>query len=94
MRLFWVVILFYSIGSFSQQKNISKIDNHLNSVLSFSEDEYFIKSFVETNPNYDVYYIQQKFNDIEIHNAISTMSIKNGEVKSFKNKFIDKTKAL
>ena len=86
---FLCIVSFYQ--TFSQQKNILKIDNHLNEVLSFSEDEYFIKSFVETNPNYDVYYIQQKFNDIEIHNAISTMSIKNGEVKSFKNKFIDKS---
>ena len=59
--------------------------------FSVSKKKYNIKSSVETNSNYDVYYIQQKFNNLEIHNAISTMSIKDGEIKSYSNRFIDES---
>ncbi len=75
--------------SYSQEKNKSKIDNYLVEKFSLNNNQYSIKSFVETNPNYDVYYIQQKFNNVEVHNAISTLAIKNGEVKSYNNRFID-----
>ena len=87
-----LILLLFTFTNFlfSQEKNKTKISNFLNEKLSLTDQQYFIKSSVETNPNYDVYYVQQKFNNIEIHNAISTMSIKNGEVKSFNNRFIDK----
>ncbi len=66
----------------SQEKNKANIDNYLSEKFSLKSNMYQIKSSVETNPNYDVYYVQQKFNNLEIHNAISTMSIKDGEIKS------------
>ena len=74
-----------------QQKNSANIESYLLENFSFSKDKYNIKSSVENNPNYDVYYIQQKFNNLEIHNAISTMAIKNGEIKSYKNRFVDES---
>ena len=73
----------------SQEKNKANIDNYLSEKFSLNSDTYHIKSSVETNPNYDVYYIQQKFNNLEIHNAISTMAIKDGEIKSYSNRFVD-----
>ena len=73
----------------SQEKNKQKIDNYLVDNFSLKSYQYSVKSSIETNPNYDVYYIQQKFNNIDVHNAISTMAIKNGEVKSYKNRFVD-----
>ena len=82
-------MIIFSSSLFSQEKNKSRIDNYLSENLLLTQKQYFIKSFVESNPNYDVYYVQQKFNNIEVHNAISTMSIKNGEIKSFKNRFVD-----
>ena len=75
----------------SQEKNKANIDNYLSEKFSLNSDIYHIKSSVETNPNYDVYYIQQKFNNLEIHNAISTMSIKDGEIKSYNDRFIDES---
>jgi len=84
-----LILIVFSGSLFSQEKNKSRIDNYLSENLLLTQKQYFIKSFVESNPNYDVYYVQQKFNNIEVHNAISTMSIKNGEIKSFKNRFVD-----
>ena len=75
----------------SQEKNKANIDNYLSEKFSLNSDTYHIKSSVETNPNYDVYYIQQKFNNLEIHNAISTMSIKDGEIKSYNDRFVDES---
>ena len=63
-------------------KNKSKIDNYLINNFSLKSNQYSVKSSIETNPNYDVYYVQQKFNNIDVHNAISTMAIKDGEVKT------------
>ena len=74
---------------YSQEKNKSKIDNYLVDNFSLKSNQYSVKSSIETNPNYDVYYVQQKFNNIDVHNAISTMAIKNGEVKSYNNRFVD-----
>ena len=74
---------------YSQEKNKSKIDNYLVNNFSLKSNQYSVKSSIETNPNYDVYYVQQKFNNIDVHNAISTMAIKNGEVKSYNNRFVD-----
>ena len=76
---------------FSQEKNKANIDNYLSEKFSLNSTQYQIKSSVETNPNYDVYYVQQKFNNLGIHNAISTMSIKNGEIKSYKDRFVDES---
>ncbi len=75
----------------SQEKNKANIDNYLSEKFSLNSDTYHIKSSVETNPNYDVYYIQQKFNNLQIHNAISTMSIKDGEIKSYNDRFVDES---
>ena len=75
----------------SQEKNKANIDNYLSEKFSLNSNKYHIKSSVETNPNYDVYYIQQKFNNLEIHNAISTMSIKDGEIKSYNDRFVDES---
>ena len=74
---------------FSQQKNKSKIDNYLKEEFAFSSDNFSLKNSIETNPNYDVYYIQQKFNGLEIHNAITTLSIKDESISYVKNNFID-----
>ena len=57
--------------------------------FSVSSEKYNIKSFIENNHNYEVYYIQQKFNGFLVHNAISSMAIKNGEVKSYNNRFVN-----
>ncbi len=46
----------------SQEKNKSKIENYLLENYSFSSEKYTVKGSIETNPNYDVYYIQQKLN--------------------------------
>ena len=78
-----------SLSAFSQEKNVSKIESFLLQNFSVSSEKYNIKSFIENNPNYEVYYIQQKFNGILVHNAISSMAIKNGEVKSYNNRFIN-----
>ena len=74
---------------FSQQKNKSKIGNYLKEEFAFSSDNFSLKNSIETNPNYDVYYIQQKFNGLEIHNAITTLSIKDESISYVKNNFID-----
>ena len=87
-----ILILLASITDiFSQQKNNGNIDSYLNKKLSLNSNQYKVKSSVETNPNYDVYYIQQMFNNLEVHNAISTMSIKDGLVRSYKNRFVDES---
>ena len=78
-----------SLSAFSQEKNVSKIESFLLQNFSVSSEKYNIKSFIENNPNYEVYYIQQKFNGILVHNAISSMAIKNGEVKSYNNRFVN-----
>ncbi len=90
LKKFLTFTLFIMISVFySQEKNKSKIDNYLVNNFSLESNQYSVKSSIETNPNYDVYYIQQKFNNINVHNAISTMAIKNGEVKSYNNRFVD-----
>ena len=78
-----------SLSAFSQEKNVSKIESFLLQNFSVSTEKYNIKSYIENNPNYEVYYIQQKFNGIFVHNAISSMAIKNGEIKSYSNRFVD-----
>ena len=78
-----------SLSAFSQEKNVSKIESFLLQNFSVSSEKYNIKSFIENNPNYEVYYIQQKFNGFLVHNAISSMAIKNGEVKSYNNRFVN-----
>ena len=89
MRIHYLIFLFITLTTSAQQKNSSKIESYLFDNFSVSKQTYNIKSSVETNPNYDVYYIQQKFNNLEIHNAISTMAIKDGEIKSYSNRFVD-----
>jgi hypothetical protein len=90
LKKFLTFILVIMVSVFySQEKNKSKIDNYLVNNYSLKSNQYSVKSSIETNPNYDVYYVQQKFNNIDVHNAISTMAIKNGEVKSYKNRFVD-----
>ena len=91
MRIYYFIFLLITATSLSQQKNSTNIESYLLNNYSVSKEKYNIKSSVETNPNYDVYYIQQKFNNLEIHNAISTMSIKDGEIKSYSNRFIDES---
>ena len=88
-KTFTILFILISGVFYPQEKNKSKIDNYLVDNFSLKSSQYSVKSSVETNPNYDVYYVQQKFNNIEVHNAISTMAIKNGEVKSYKNRFVD-----
>ena len=78
MRIHYLIFLFITLTTVAQQKNSTKIESYLFDNFSVSKETYNIKSSVETNPNYDVYYIQQKFNNLEIHNAISTMAIKDG----------------
>ena len=89
MRIHYLIFLFITLTTVAQQKNSTKIESYLFDNFSVSKETYNIKSSVETNPNYDVYYIQQKFNNLEIHNAISTMAIKDGEIKSYSNRFVD-----
>ena len=79
--LFWI--------SASAQQSSSVIDSFLKRNYSITSNSYEIKSSIENNPNYSVYYLQQKYNGIEIHNSISTLSIKGDEVKSFSNRFTD-----
>ena len=89
MKKIFTYFLMLSLSAFSQEKNVSKIESFLLQNFSVSSEKYNIKSFIENNPNYEVYYIQQKFNNLEIHNAISTMAIKDGEIKSYSNRFVD-----
>ena len=68
------IFLFFIFGFnqiLSQEKNKSKIENYLLENYSFSSEKYTVKGSIETNPNYDVYYIQQKLNGIDIHNALN-----------------------
>ena len=88
MRAVYLLFLLFTTSLISQQKNFAKIESFLNENFSLSKDMYKVLSSIENNPNYDVYYIQQKFNGIVVHNAISSMAIKNGEVKSYNNRFV------
>ncbi len=88
MRTLYVLILLFCMSASAQRIN-PIIESFLKRNYSIVSDSYEIKSSIENNPNYSVYYLQQKFNGIEIHNSISTLSIKGSEVKSFSNRFID-----
>ena len=69
------IFLFFIFGFnqiLSQEKNKSKIENYLLENYFFSSEKYTVKGLIETNPNYDVYYIQQKLNGIDIHNAVNS----------------------
>ena len=90
MRAVYLLFLLFTTSLISQQKNSAKIESYLNENFSLSKDMYKVLSSIENNPNYDVYYIQQKFNGIAVHNAISSMAIKNGEVKSYNNRFVNR----
>ena len=88
MRVVYTLIMLFWISASAQQSN-SVIDSFLKRNYSITSNSYEIKSSIENNPNYSVYYLQQKYNGIEIHNSISTLSIKGDEVKSFSNRFTD-----
>ena len=88
-RTFTFLICILSFNQIlSQEKNKSKIENYLLENHSFSAENYTVKGSVETNPNYDVYYIQQKLNGINIHNAINTLTVKGDKINSVKNRFV------
>ena len=88
MRILYILILLFCVSASAQQSN-SIIDSFLKRNYSITSNSYEIKSSIENNPNYSVYYLQQKYNGIEIHNSISTLSIKGDDVKSFSNRFTD-----
>ena len=86
------ILLFFIFGFnqiLSQEKNKSKIENYLLKNYSFSSEKYTVKGSIETNPNYDVYYIQQKLNGIDIHNAVNSLTVKGDKINIVKNSFID-----
>ena len=86
----FVFSLLVNLNGFSQN-TINELVNTFFSEKKIEIVEYTIKNKIENNPNYKVYYLQQKLNDIDIHNAISTISVKNEMVKSFANRFISKS---
>ena len=88
MRVLYTLIMLFWISASAQQSS-SVIDSFLKRNYSITSNSYEIKSSIENNPNYSVYYLQQKYNGIEIHNSISTLSINGDEVKSFSNRFTD-----
>ena len=73
------------------QNTMNELVNNFFSERNIEIVEYTVKNKIENNPNYKVYYLQQKLNNIDIHNAISTISVKNEMVKSFANRFISKS---
>jgi len=88
MRLLILAFLLPFI-SISQEKNKSKINDYLKKNFSVNPENFSVKSSVETNPNYDVYYIQQKLNGINIHNAVNSLTVKVDKINIVKNSFID-----
>ena len=68
------ILLFFIFGFnqiLSQEKNKSKIENYLLKNYSFSSEKYTVKGSIETNPNYDVYYIQQKLT-VRLRDCVGT----------------------
>ena len=88
MRLL-ILAFFLPFISISQEKNKSKINDYLKKNFSVNPENFSVKSSVETNPNYDVYYIQQKLNGINIHNAVNSLTVKGDKINIVKNSFID-----
>ena len=81
-------LLIFSFG-FSQSNVKEQFDRY------FSENNldfinFNIKSKIENNEHYKVYYLQQKLNNIEIYNSISTAVIKEESIYNFSNRFTDK----
>ena len=90
MKLFLSLLLCIPLFSISQGNCNNYQIIQQNSTICSGETVELSVSSIENNPHYDVYYIQQKFNGIVVHNAISSMAIKNGEVKSYNNRFVNR----
>ena len=65
----FIFSLLVNLNGFSQN-TINELVNTFFSEKKIEIVEYTIKNKIENNPNYKVYYLQQKLNDIDIHNAI------------------------
>ena len=86
--IYFQFLLIFSLG-FSQSNVKEQFERY------FSENNldfinFNIKSKIENNEHYKVYYLQQKLNNIEIYNSISTAVIKEESIYNFSNRFTDK----
>ena len=91
--IFSFIITFIILSVSAQQSDIDIINNYLDdNIEKFSYqtkdiNEIFIKDKIDSNNSFISLYVQQKFNGIDIFNAISTVAINNNKVVSFANRF-------
>ena len=81
-------LLIFSLG-YSQSNMGAKFERYL-SEKNLDYVNFNIKSKIENNKHYKVYYLQQELNNIEIYNSISTVVIKEESVYNFSNRFTEK----
>ena len=90
---FSFIITFIILSVSAQQSDIDIINNYLDdNIEKFSYqtkdiNEIFIKDKIDSNNSFISLYVQQRFNGIDIFNAISTVAINNNKVVSFANRF-------
>ena len=92
-NVFSFIITFIILSVSAQQSDIDIINNYLDdNIEKFSYqtkdiNEIFIKDKIDSNNSFISLYVQQRFNGIDIFNAISTVAINNNKVVSFVNRF-------
>lgn len=92
-NVFLFIITFIILSVSAQQSDIDIINNYLDdNIEKFSYqtkdiNEIFIKDKIDSNNSFISLYVQQRFNGIDIFNAISTVAINNNKVVSFANRF-------
>ena len=78
-------LLIFSLG-YSQSNMKAQFERYL-SENNLNYVNFNIKSKIENNKHYKVYYLQQKLNNIEIYNSISTVVFKEESIANFSNRF-------
>ena len=82
-------LLIFSL-SYSQSNVKVLFERHL-SENNLDYINFNIKSKIENNKHYKVYYFQQELNDIEIYNSISTVVFKNESIFNFFNNMYERS---
>ena len=81
-------LLIFSLG-YSQSNTKAQFERYL-SENNLNYVNFNIKSKIENNEHYKVYYLQQELNNIEIYNSISTVVFKEESIANFSNRFTEK----
>ena len=81
-------LLIFSLG-YSQSNTKAQFERYL-CENNLNYVNFNIKSKIENNEHYKVYYLQQELNNIEIYNSISTVVFKKESIANFSNRFTDK----